>query len=152
MNDKDSATEPLQLMMRGGIANRMLSPIVIIFIYSLVQLIRTGGSEGSYIFMAVGSVVSFVCISMYTRTLFHPKRRELLSAPSMLLAYVLVFIFACYITFYQGFWGLSELRDGFSILVIVKSIVAIYLGWKIARTTSVISEEVKNASKPQSSS
>jgi len=82
---------------------------------------------------------------MYTRTFFHSKKKKLLTAPSMTLAYALVFIFACYITFYQGFWGFSELSNGFSIWVIIKSIAALYLGWKLAKTTSEISEEVKNA-------
>lgn len=139
-------------MLHDQWTSSILSPVVIIFIYSLVQLILhaiwLGGSSGQYIFMTIGSIVSFLCISMYTRTFFHSKRKELLSRPSMLISYVLVFIFACYITFYQGFWGFLELRDGFSIWVILKSIVAIYLGWKIAKTTSEISEEVKNAKQP----
>lgn len=146
---QNSPPDALEQMLHDNWSSAMLSPVIIIFIYSLVQLILhivwLGGSIGHYLFMIVGSIVSFVGISMYTRTFFHSKKKKLLSAPAMALAYTLVFIFACYITFYQGFWGFSELRDGFSIWVIIKSIAAIYLGWKLAKTTSEISEEVKNA-------
>jgi len=146
---QNPSPDALELMLHDNLSSAMLSPVIIIFLYSLVQLILhaiwLGGSIGHYIFMLVGSIVSFVGISMYTRTFFHSKKKELLSAPSMTIAYALVFIFACYLTFYQGFWGFAELRNGFSIWVIIKSVVAIYLGWKLAKTTSKISDEVKKA-------
>jgi hypothetical protein len=146
---QNSSPDALEQMLHDNWSSAMLSPVIIIFIYSVVQLILhlvwLGGSAGHYIFMLVGSIVSFVGISMYTRTFFHSRKRELLAAPSMTIAYALVFIFACYITFYQGFWGFAELRDGFSIWVILKSVIAIYLGWKLAKVTSEMSDEVKNA-------
>jgi len=146
---QNSSPDALEQMLHDNWASSMLSPVIIIFIYSVVQLVLhivwLGGSVSHYLFMIVGSIISFVGISMYTRTFFHSKKKKLLTAPSMTLAYALVFIFACYITFYQGFWGFSELSNGFSIWVIIKSIAALYLGWKLAKTTSEISEEVKNA-------
>jgi uncharacterized membrane protein YhdT len=147
----NSSPNALEQILHNNWSSAMLSPVIIIFIYSIVQLILhlvwLGGSIGHYVFMLAGSLISFAGISMYTRTFFHSRKKELLAAPSMTIAYTLVFVFACYITFYQGFWGFSELRDGFSIWVILKSVVAIYLGWKLAKTTSEISDEVKEASK-----
>ena len=146
---QNSSPDALEQMLHDNWSSAMLSPVIIIFVYSLAQLILhlvwLGGSVGHYIFMLVGSIVSFASISMYTRTFFHSRKKEILAAPSMTIAYALVFVFACYITFYQGFWGFAELRDGFSIWVILKSVVAIYLGWKLAKVTSEISDEVKNA-------
>lgn len=146
---QNSSPDALEQMLHDNWSSAMLSPVIIIFIYSVVQLILhlvwLGGSVGHYIFMLVGSIVTFVGISMYTRTFFHSRKKEILAAPSMTIAYALVFVFACYTTFYQGFWGFAELRDGFSIWVILKSLVAIYLGYKLAKTTSEISDEVKNA-------
>lgn len=129
----------------------LISPIFLVFLYSLVQVILHSiwidGPTGHYIFMIIGSVISFVCVTMYTRTVFHPRSNELLKAPSMTIAYVVIFLFACYITFYQGFWGFVELTNGFSVWVILKSILAIIVGRNIAKAASHISDQVKSVEK-----
>lgn len=131
--------------MHDGVAQHMLRPVFIIFIYSLVQVIRLGIADNHYLFMLIASVVSFICINVYTRSIFHPREKELLAAPSMTIAYVIVFLFALYIFLYQGLWGLLDLQHGFSVWVIIKSAVALYLGSQLAKTTSRISDEVKEA-------
>lgn len=155
---QNSSTDPvdeLKEMINQDVSDRMQAPLLTIIVYSLIQLIRFGASNNHYVFMIVGGIVSVVCIKMYTRIhtkkYSQHKKEELLSKSSMTVAYVIVFIFACYILLYQGFWGLTDLRYGFSIWVIVKSIAAIYLGREIAKSTAGISEEVKNARQPHDS-
>lgn len=152
---KDAARDEFDRMVQmNALSNTraaMTSPLLIVFIYALVQLIWNplvfNESSSHYIFMIVGSVISFFCVTMYTRTIFHPRSNELLKAPPMTIAYVVIFLFACYITFYQGFWGFAELTNGFSVWVILKSILAIIAGRNIAIAASHISDQVKNVRK-----
>ena len=131
--------------MRTEIAGRMLFPVIVIVVYSAFQLIRLGSSNNHYVVMLVGALISFFCISVYTRTISHPRAKQLLSSVSMLLSCGFVFIFACYITLYQGLWGFMELRTGFSLWLVVKALVAIYLGYQLAKTTAFISGEIRKA-------
>ena len=149
-NRQDSAHDveldnAMKRHMHDGIAQHMLQPVFIIFIYSLVQVMRLGVADNHYLFMLVASVISFVCVNVYTRSIFHPREKELLAAPSMTIAYVIVYLFALYIFLYQGLWGLLDLQHGFSIWIIIKSAVALYLGTQLAKTASRISDEVKGA-------
>ena len=108
-------------------------PLLAVLIYSIFGLKIHSSENNHYDFMLVGSlgsliimIISGISIKTYKLTVM----RILLKNIGKLLL-IFPFLFGCYITFYQGFWGFSELSNGFSLIVIIKSVIATFLGFRI---------------------
>ncbi len=117
-------------------------PLLAVFIYSVFGLITYSSENNHYGYMLVGSAGSLIImiISVMSMTMLKLTVIRLLLKNIGRLLLIFPFLFGCYITFYQGFWGFSELSNGFSLVVIIKSVTATFLGFKIVSEVNELND------------
>lgn len=115
---------------KGG---KLITVLLPVFVYSLVPLIRLGSNGNQYVLMIIGSLLSVLGVISFTATsyLYSATNRKSFIAVFFTFIGFMPYIFGCYLTFYQGFWGFSELRYGFSFWVLFKAIASILIGYII---------------------
>jgi len=124
--------------------SKMAVPLLVILLYSVICLILYGNTD-HYLFILMGSVISIVGAFLFVLSsyIYGATGRKSFVAVLMVLAGAVPWLFGSYIVFYQGFWGFMSLRSGFSMLIIIKSIAAIVLGFIVVNTMDKITEEDK---------
>jgi uncharacterized membrane protein YozB (DUF420 family) len=117
-------------------------PLLAVLLYACMQLILVGEQNNHYVFMVVGSILSFVGAFIYVIASYTHGATGKRSIFGMLSAFAgfIPYLFGCYLVFYQGFWGFTELSSGFSVWVVIKGMVAILLGYKIVNAIYQITE------------
>lgn len=129
------------------LAGRVILALIPIFIYSIIQLIRIG-NQADFLLLIIGCILSTVAIMGYIINELTNGVKKKKSFLAMFLAFggFVPWIFGSYLVFISGFWSLKGLIDGFSIIVIIKSMVFIFLGYIVVSKFHQISEIGKRIS------
>lgn len=129
-----------QLSIKGGSVLTALMPI---FLYSVIQLIRLGNQD-NYVLLLIGSMLSFVATMGYiiAELLYGVKKKK--SFIAMLLAFggFMPYLFGCYIVV-TGFLSLWQFFHSFALFTIIKAILFIILGDMIVSNFYKITEVSK---------
>lgn len=137
-NQEKSSIDVLQLKRAfESLAGKAITPLVFIFIYSIVQLIRLG-NKSDYLLLLIGCILSVMAIVGFGYTIVNKKR----SFIHMLLSLsgFIPYLFGAYLVFISGFWSLKELTNGFSIIVILKAIIFVFFGYRLVSEFYQITE------------
>lgn len=107
------------------------------FVWGLVSIFDRGWSTGSLVLVG-GALGATLGLFLYGLTILsaamHPRRSFALMFGTF--AGFLPYLYGCYLTFYEGFWGFVRLfTEEFSLLRIVGSIVFLALGAAIVSIT-----------------
>lgn len=110
-------------------------PIASVAIYSLVCLFIYGVRGNHYLLMLIWSILSVAGALSFVLATYYYGATGSRSVVAMLMAWAgfIPYGFGLYVTCYQGLWGFSELRTGFSIWLVAKSIGAIIVGYWIVK-------------------
>lgn len=114
--------------------------LIPILIYSIVQLIRFGWS-GNYLFLLFGSLLSFVGLIMYiTNELINGiKKKKSFTAMFLVTGCLFPWFLGTYLVI-NNLWALKGLVNEFSILILLRSLIFIVLGYIIVKKTYQITE------------
>ena len=121
---------------------QLVLPLLVVIIYSIVQLIIHGAHNNQYLFMLIGSLLSIIGAFAYifASYVYGATGKKSLLAMLCALAGFIPYLFGCYLVFYQGFWGFKELSTGFSVWLIIKAVVSILLGYRVVSSMYKITE------------
>lgn len=111
---------------------RVILPLFFVLVFGIVQMIRFGFDGSDYALLFLGSILSLIATCAYPATGYFYGATGKKSYFAMSLVFfesVIPLIFGAYLIFLRGFWSLMELRNGFEILIIIKSIAFIALGY-----------------------
>jgi hypothetical protein len=135
---------PEQPIVFSNLISRAVMALTVVFIVGIVWLIT--GREGAGI-LIVGSVISGITLWKFMmRVSWEANQRQIeRSWSAALTAYgaFVPYVFGCYLVFYRGFWGLTDLSNGFSILVLLRTAFFVILGFAVVNGTYMISEAAK---------
>src|SRR4030095_127055 len=100
------------------------------------------GNQHDYLFLLIGSLLSGVAMMGYMifDFAYRAKGKKRFIAMFLGLGGLIPWAFASYIFFVRGLWSLTNLVDGFSIVVILKAIVYVILGYTIVSKLLKITE------------
>lgn len=122
---------------------RAILPLIIVFLYAVVQLIRGENQDNSF-FLLVGSIFSAVTIlgyfiSMAIREYGAIQKKSFLVA-ILIYGGLVPWAFGVYIVLINGLWSLVSLANGFSIIVILKSVIFLALGYSLVSNLHKMTE------------
>lgn len=133
MDEKDITPIAIQrtLSVFGGKVLVALGPV---FIYAIIQLIRLG-NIGDYLFLLVGSFVSFAAMMGYIVTTLNYGLKKRKSYLVMFLTFCgyIPYLFGCYLVFIRGFWFLITTFHNFSIFALIEALIFIILGYFVVK-------------------
>ncbi len=123
-------------------ATQAVLPLLAVIVYSMAQLVRVGFQGNQYAFMLLVGILSIVCIFVYILASYTHGATGKKSIIGMLSAFAgfIPWLFGLYLVIYQGFWGFKELSAGFTIWIVIKALVAIFLGYRIINAMYQITE------------
>jgi hypothetical protein len=121
---------------------RPLGWVVVVIGLSIVQSFRLGMSRG-YLMLGSAAFLSAITIVGYGFLIFvKPGTKSwwlVLVNYSLLIPYLL----GCYLVFVRGFWRLSELTTGFSIIVLLKAGAFVIVGYFLVSGLSKLTDAVR---------
>lgn len=123
------------------LGGKVLTGLIPVLIYSIVQLVRHG-NQSDYMLLLVGSLLSAAAVMGYiiNELTNGVKGKKGFLAMFLAFAGLIPWAFGSYVVFVSGFWSLKELADGFSIIVILKALAAIFFGYMIVSNFYKITE------------
>jgi len=123
------------------LVGKTITPLIIVFIYSVVQLIRFG-NQSNYLLLLFGCILSTVIVIGYfiNEITNAVKKGKSFIAMFLALSGLIAWAFGCYLVFLCGFWSLKELVEGFSITLVIKSFLFIVLGYRFISNFSKITD------------
>lgn len=129
------------------LAGRAAIALIIIFIYSIIQLIRIG-NQADYLLLLIGCILSAAAIMGYiiNELTNGIKKKKSFLAMFLALGGLIPWIFGSYVVFINGFWSLKELANGFSSIIILKALIFVFLGYVVVSNLHKITEIGKNIS------
>lgn len=147
MQDRGGIDSPVVL--RGGEISDFLGRIitkpgvvlVVLFLATLLQIIRHGGSTRYWVLL-VGSVLAGVFLLAFGLLIAIDAGRKRRGIAPMLAALggFVPYLFGCYLVFYEGLWRLRTLVAQFSILTIILSLLFVVGGYLVVSGTYGVSE------------
>lgn len=125
---------------------KTIIPLSLVFIFAVIQIIRIDFFESDYGLLLLGSLLSIVSVFCYTMTgyIYGASGRKSYLAMLLTISGFIPWAFGSYLVFYRGFWSLLELRNGFEIMIIAKSIFFILIGYFIVSNFYKIIEADKS--------
>src|SRR3990167_9894216 len=113
----------------SDLTGKVLAPLFLVLIFSLIQLFRLGFSRSDYLALLIGSILSTVVVFLYALlpTLF-PAGKKSLIASLIAFSDFIPYLFSIYLVFYKGLWNLRLLSDDFSFITIFSSAFFILVG------------------------
>ncbi len=149
MENQEKPTITISQLQREFVtlAGKVTIALFPIFVYSIVQLIRFG-NQADYLLLLIGCILSAVAIMGYVINELTNGVKEKKSFLAMVLAFggLIPWVFGTYIVFVSGFWSLKDLAIGFSIIIILKSLIFIFLGYIVVSNFYKITEIGKHIS------
>jgi hypothetical protein len=120
---------------------KALAALAVLLVYSIVQLFRLG-NQSDYLFLLVGSLASSAAITGYVfaELTYGVSGRRSFLAMLLVLAGFIPWAFGSYVVFVSGFWSLKNLKYGFSMVVILKAMVLVWLGYAVVKNFWKITE------------
>jgi len=120
---------------------KAMTALVLVFIYSIVQLIRIG-NQADYLLLLIGCILSAVAIMGYIINELTNGVKRKKSFLAMFLAFggFIPWAFGSYVVFVSGFWSLKELSSGFSSIIILKALIFVFLGYVVVSNFHKITE------------
>jgi hypothetical protein len=103
--------------------------------------------------MVIGSVVSIAISLIFVVSILKYSangRKDFTAIFIKDTSYVLtaiVWLFGCYLVFYQGFWGLKELSHGLVIWEIAKAVISVILGFVVVSQIFGLTEDADKLKK-----
>lgn len=139
--DKTTITTSQLQYQFSTLGGKVLVGLVPVLIYSIVQLVRHG-NQSDYMLLLVGSLLSAAAMMGYIINELTNGVKGKKSFLAMFLAFagLIPWVFGSYVVFVSGFWSLKGLADGFSILLILKALVAIFFGYMVVSNFYKITE------------
>lgn len=139
--DKTTITTSQLQYQFSTLGGKVLVGLVPVLIYSIVQLVRHG-NQSDYMLLLVGSLLSAAAMMGYIINELTNGVKGKKSFLAMFLAFagLIPWAFGSYVVFVGGFWSLKGLADGFSILLILKALVAIFFGYMVVSNFYKITE------------
>lgn len=130
------------------LGGKAMTALTVIFVYSIVQLIRIG-NQNDYLFLLIGCILSFLTMMGYIINELTNGVKGKKNFFAMFLAFggFIPWAFGSYVVFIDGFWSLKNLTDGFSIIVILKALIFVFLGYVVVSNFYKITEIGRNISK-----
>jgi hypothetical protein len=104
----------------GKLAFPAFVALPFLFLFGLSLAFTEGFTNRFYIF-TVGSLLSVLGFQVFALAIGHGKKKSYSRGFAAVFAFVL-YLVGCYVVFYEGFWRLHLLRDGFSLLTILASL------------------------------
>lgn len=145
MNEK---TEPIVL--EGGEVSDVVSRLLVAGVLAsllvatigMVQGLRHGFNYHYTIFLTGGllAVVALVALPLHSVAVNSGDTKKT-SSVGMLVSFggFIPYLLGLYLLLYEGLWRLSELRDGFSIQVVLLSLLYVVLGFIVVRSIDRVS-------------
>lgn len=104
----------------------------LLFLWAGIQAIRGGGT--SYLILLLADLISAVTLFAFAMLILlkagvKAERSWVLWIIS--LGGYVPYFFGCYLVFYKGLWRLRTLLQGFSIMIILKAVVYLIIGYVI---------------------
>ena len=129
------------------LAGKAVTALILVFIYSIVQLIRIG-NQADYLLLLIGCILSAAAIMGYIINELTNGVKKKKSFLAMFLAFggLIPWAFGSYVVFVSGFWSLKELASGFSSIIILKSLIFVFLGYIVVSNFYKITEIGKHIS------
>ncbi len=123
------------------LGGQVLIGLVPVLIYSIVQLVRYG-NQGDYMLLLTGSLLSAGAVMGYIINELTNGVKGKKSFLAMILAFagLIPWAFGSYVVFVSGFWSLKGLVDGFSIMLILRALAAIFFGYMVVSNFYKITE------------
>jgi len=117
--------------------------LLLVLIYATIQLFRSVGNDN--LLLLVGSILSIVGFLTYPATTVVDKNSVIKRRKGTLFMFLsfsgfIPWLFGSYLTLYKGFWSLKDLLNGFSLLVLLKSLSFIVVGYAIVSKLYKISK------------
>lgn len=139
--EKTSITTSQLQYQFSTLGGKVLTGLVPILIYSIIQLIRLG-NQGDYLLLLVGCLLSAAAVMGYIINELTNGVKGKKSFLAMILAFAgfIPWAFGSYVVFVSGFWSLKDLADGFSIIVILKALAAVFFGYMVVSNFYKITE------------
>lgn len=139
---KSGVTYSAALEHLSALAVRGSIPLVLISLYSILQLFRYGPDNHDYLVLLVGSVISGAAIIGYVISILVYGLEGKRSYVAMFLTFFgfIPWIFGSYLVLYKGFWSLKDLIDDFSFIVLLKSAFYIVFGYIVVSKFYQITE------------
>lgn len=139
--EKTSITASQLQYQFSTLGGKVLTGLIPILIYSIVQLLRYG-NRSDYLLLLIGSLLSAGAVMGYIINELTNGIKGKKSFLAMFLAFagLIPWAFGSYVVFVSGFWSLKDLADGFSIFVIVKTLAAILFGYMVVSNFYKITE------------
>jgi uncharacterized membrane protein YhdT len=121
-----------------GRAALALLPIIV---FSVVQLFRYG-NVSDYLLLLIGSLLSIATMFGYgiAELVWGIKKKKSFIAMFLTFAGLTPWLFGSYLVFVRGFWSLSKLPDGFSVVIIAQFLIFSFLGYKVVKAIYLMSE------------
>jgi len=136
------------VVLRGGEISDFLGRIitkpgvvlVVLFLTTLLQIIRHGGSTRHWVLL-VGSVLAGLFLLAFVLIAIDAGRKGRGIGPMLAaLGCFVPYLFGCYLVFYEGLWRLRTLVAQFSILTIIFSLLFMVGGYLVVNGTYRMSE------------
>jgi hypothetical protein len=126
-------------------ATKIMLGFLVVFITAIVQGSRYGFGKRDYLFLAFGSVVSFISAFAYglvgvMRAYGHPK--QLWMYPAIWSGW-LPYAFIVYLVFYRGLWALVQLFSAFSVSSLLGALAFTVIGFFTIRHLQTITDIVR---------
>lgn len=147
--EKTQAQEMWPQAMFSRLMGKMSISSFVVFVFALVQIIRVGIFANDYLLLLLGSLLSVVTMLGYTIAgyIYGATGRKSYLATLLAFGGFVPWLFGSYLVFYRGFWMLTDLLNGFDIILIAKSIIFIFLGYFIVSNFYKITELDKKFAK-----
>lgn len=147
MSDQQSSEYSKWLEKLSSLAVKANLPLLMLAVYWLVQMIRTGISGNNYLLLLLGAVVSMAAIFGFIILLlvYKLENKKSYAASILALGGIIPWLFGSYLVLIEGFWSLRALLDNFSFLIVFRAIIYILVGyslvyyfWKITEAEKLI--------------
>jgi len=139
--EKTSITASQLQYQFSTLGGKVVTGLLPVLIYSIIQLIRHG-NQSDYLLLLIGCLLSAAAVMGYIINELTNGVKGKKGFLAMILAFAgfIPWAFGSYVVFVSGFWSLKDLADGFSIMVILKSLAAIFFGYMVVSNFYKITE------------
>jgi hypothetical protein len=123
-------------MMVSKLITRGVVALLVLAVAAGVKMFRHG-AQGHYMLLLVGALFTIVSLWAYPAYIASERgqvRRAWWRALFITVAGLIPYLFGCYLVFYEGFWRMRGLLDGFSASLLVVSLLFVVGGWQVVNS------------------
>lgn len=126
LTGRDTALLVARLITKG------VAVLLVLAVVAIVQMFRVGANYRHALLLA-GSLLSIAALFAYPARVARERGRPQRSLAGFLIGLggLIPYLFGCYLVFYEGFWRLRSLLDGFVPSVVIVSVLYIVGGYAV---------------------